>query len=76
MLKNQLVLNFAFLITLTFLFNACTSPMKLVETGNYDQAINASIKKLSGKKKKKHKHVMALETAFGKATKRDITTPT
>lgn len=51
---------------------SCASPMKLVETGNYDQAIELAVKKLAGKKTKKTKYVMALEDAFYKTTTRDM----
>ena len=54
------------------LFGACASPAKLLEEGNFDEAISLSIKKLSGKKKKKTKHVKALEEAFEKATFADM----
>lgn len=51
---------------------ACTTPQKLLETGAYDESIQLAIKKLSGKKVKKTKYVDALETAFAKATERDM----
>lgn len=73
-MKN-LKINFSHvaLFTLVSLFlNACVSPQKLVEQGNYDGAILQSIKKLSGKKNKKVKYVQALELAFEKATRRDM----
>ena len=52
--------------------NACVSPQKLVESGEYDRALLQSVKKLKGSKKKKAKYVAALEEAFEKATKRDM----
>lgn len=57
---------------LLFVFSSCTSPQKLVESGDYDQAIITAAKRLSGKKYKKDKYVLALEEAFDKATKRDM----
>lgn len=61
---------FAFAILL--LAPACNNPVKLLENGNYEGAISASVKKLSGKKKKKTKHVKALEDAFARATSADM----
>jgi hypothetical protein len=52
--------------------SACVRPEKLLEKGNYEGAISASVKKLSGKKKKKTKHVKALESAFQRATAADM----
>lgn len=46
--------------------------MKMVETGNYDQAIELAVKRLAGKKNKKVKYVQALEEAFTKITARDM----
>lgn len=40
--------------------------------GDYDQAIELSIRKLTGKKKKKAELVKTLETAFEKATRQDM----
>jgi hypothetical protein len=54
------------------ILSACSRPEKLLERGNYEGAISASIKKLSGKKKKKVKHVKALEEAFARATNTDM----
>lgn len=38
------------LLIVVFLISACASPQKMVETGNYDAAINAAVRKMSGKK--------------------------
>lgn len=59
------------LVTLLVL-SACSRPEKLLERGNYEDAITASIRKLSGKKHKKVKHVKALEEAFARATNVDM----
>ena len=56
------------------LLAACASPEKLVDMGNYDQAIELSIRKLAGKKNKKAKYVQALEEAFARVTERDMRT--
>lgn len=61
-----------FLAIISLVLASCASPMKLVETGNYDQAIELAVKKLAGKKTKKTKYVMALEDAFYKTTTRDM----
>ncbi len=52
--------------------SSCVSPQKLVERGDYEGAINVSVRKLAGKKKKKEKYVLALEDAFRRATVRDM----
>ena len=51
---------------------SCSSPQKLAEQGDYDEAIRLAIKKIAGKKNKSDKHVASLEYAFEKATKRDM----
>lgn len=61
-----------FIAIVSLVLASCASPMKLVETGNYDQAIELAVKKLAGKKTKKTKYVMALEDAFYKTTARDM----
>ncbi|MBK8563628.1 MAG: hypothetical protein IPN76_09860 [Saprospiraceae bacterium] len=61
-----------FLLVALLVLGSCTRPEKLLERGNYEGAISASIKKLSGKKKKKVKHVKALEDAFSRVTTQDM----
>ena len=68
--KNNLLAPVTFL--LLFVLSSCTSPQKLVESGNYDDAVYLAVKRLSGKKNKKEKYVLALEEAFQKATVRDM----
>jgi len=46
--------------------------MKMIESGSYDSAIDLSVRKLSGKKKKKVKYVESLALAFEKVTKSDM----
>lgn len=53
-------------------FISCTSVEKLVDTGQYDKAIYFSTNKLSGAKVNKAEYVKGLETAFKKATDRDM----
>ena len=58
--------------SIIILASACTSPEKLIEQGNFDQAVALSVKKLSGKKNKKEKFVKATEEAFRRATNLDM----
>ncbi len=53
-------------------FSACTSPLKLLETGEYDRAFYQALDKLAGKSKKKTKWVVVLEEAFARANQRDL----
>lgn len=53
-------------------FISCTSIEKLVDSGQYDKAIYFSTNKLSGAKVNKAEYVKGLETAFNKATDRDM----
>ncbi|MCB0559447.1 MAG: hypothetical protein H6573_30875 [Lewinellaceae bacterium] len=68
--RNNLLAPAAFL--LLFILASCASPQHLVESGNYDEAVYLAVKRLSGKKNKKEKYVLALEEAFEKATERDM----
>lgn len=61
-----------FILVGLLVISACSNPTKLLERGDYQGAISASVKKLSGKKKKKVKHVKALEDAFARATHVDM----
>jgi len=66
--------NFKILIgiaTMVF-FSACTSLEKMVERGNYDEAIVKIARKMSGKKNKKAKDLKILEKAFAKVTADDL----
>ncbi len=62
------------LFLLLFLFSACRSAQKYVESGDYDSAIDLCIRKLKGKPKKKAEYVQGLELAFKKAQARDLAT--
>ena len=53
-----------------FLFTACTSSKKYLQTGRYDLAIKKSVKKLR-KKPTKEKEILVLEEAYIKANNRD-----
>ena len=52
---------------------SCTSIEKLVDSGQYDKAIYFATNKLSGAKVNKVEYVKGLETAFKKATEKDMT---
>ncbi len=59
------------MITLVFL-SACTSLEKMVERGNYDEAIVKVAKRISGKKNKRTKDIKILEKAFAKIIAEDL----
>ena len=58
--------------SLSFLLLACASPQKVMETGNYDEALRLASNRIRGKKEFKLKHVLVLEEAFRKAHERDL----
>lgn len=60
------------LVSFSLLAVACSSPGKMVDSGQYDSAIYKARKKLAGKSKKSPKYVKALEEAFRKANERDL----
>ena len=62
--------NLIFLLALITMIS-CRSLQKMVDSGRYDEAIQYSVQKLRGEKKKKTDHVMALETAFDRANRQD-----
>ena len=68
--KNNLLL--IGVIALALGFTSCTSPQKLVDSGDYDTAIQLAARRLAGQKNKKAKLVLALEEGFAKATERDM----
>lgn len=51
---------------------ACSSPSKMLESGNYEYVIDTAIRRLAGKAEKKETLVAVLEEAFAKATQRDM----
>jgi len=61
-----------FTLATLIVFVSCRSIEKMVEKGQYDEAIIFATEKLAGKKKKKTKHVKGLEEAFAQITKRDM----
>lgn len=60
------------LFAVLFFAASCRSPQKLTESGNYDEAIEICLRKLTGKSKKKTEYVKTLEDAFRKAQARDL----
>lgn len=69
-MKNSTIIFLWFFFMLSFV--SCTSMEKLVETGQYDKAIYYATNKLSGAKVNKVEYVKGLETAFKKATDKDM----
>lgn len=69
-MKNQLLKHM--MLASVILIAACASPAKLIDSGDYDRAIDVASKKIKGKKEKKEKYVLALEEAFSKAQQRDM----
>lgn len=69
-MKNIIIQWSWFFFLISFL--SCTSIEKLVETGQYDKAIYFATNKLSGAKVNKVEYVKGLETAFKKATDKDM----
>ena len=59
-------------IGLFFIITSCANLEKMVETGNYDKALDIAVRKMAGKKNKKAKYVQAAEEAFVKVTQRDM----
>lgn len=70
-LKSTLT-NLLYFFVVMIMAQACASPEKLLDNGNYDQVIRIANRKLAGKKHKKAKYVQALEEAFARATQDDM----
>ena len=70
-MKNIATPFFVFFLLVTSF--SCTSIEKLVDSGQYDKAIYFATNKLSGAKVNKVEYVKGLETAFKKATEKDMT---
>lgn len=66
--------NLVYMISALLLFGSCGNVQKMIDRGDYDQAIDYSIKKLAGKKKRDKEIVLALEYAFKKAQEKDLET--
>lgn len=61
-----------FCFAIVLFSNSCVSIEKLVDTGQYDKAIEVAATKLSGSNTHKVEYVRGLETAFRKSTERDM----
>ncbi len=58
------------IVLFALIFLSCASIDRMIDQGRYDEALTKAVRKLSGKKKYQHRHVIALERAFTKATQR------
>ena len=59
-------------LTLLVILSSCRNLEKMVERGDYDNAIIFATRKLSAQKNKKTKHVQGLEEAFARINQRDL----
>ncbi|MBK8954819.1 MAG: hypothetical protein IPM34_04580 [Saprospiraceae bacterium] len=57
---------------LMFIISSCGNVQKMIDRGDYDQAIDYAVNKLSGNKKRDKEMVLALEYAFKKAQEKDL----
>lgn len=71
-MKNYLQHIGTLLLALLVVLPACTSVEKMVDEGNYDQAIDRARRYLTGKKKPKAKYIYALRDALEAANDRDL----
>jgi len=74
---RQLNLHVMRIFTLTIasvllLFSSCKNIEKMVDKGDYDQAIRLAVDNLEGKKNKKTKYVKALEKAYRRVNEQDM----
>lgn len=71
---NLLLLNRSvlFLAASLLLFTSCGSAAKNVDQGDFDEAIDLVLNRMTGRKKIKTEWVVTLEEAFAKATDRDM----
>lgn len=65
---------FLLVLVLVLALQSCATADRLIESGDYDTAIEMSKSRLVGKKKKSPEMVMALEEAFRRANERDLAT--
>lgn len=59
-------------LTAILLISSCKSIDKMIESGNYDQALRYGVDKLRGEKNKKTKYVKGLEKAYAKLNRQDL----
>lgn len=63
-----------FAMLIAFVLQSCASAERIIETGDYDAAIEYAQRRLVGKKKKNPDMVRLLEEAFIRANERDMAT--
>jgi len=59
-------------LTAILLISSCKSIDKMIESGNYDEALRFGVDKLRGEKDKKTKYVKGLEKAYAKLNRQDL----
>ncbi len=59
-------------LTAILLISSCKSIDKMIESGNYDEALRFGVDKLRGEKDKKTKYVKGLEKAYTKLNRQDL----
>lgn len=59
-------------LTAILLISSCKSIDKMVESGNYDEALRYGVDKLRGEKNKKTKYVRGLEKAYAKLNNQNL----
>ncbi len=69
-MKNVSFFSSALFISMVAFFAACTSPQKLYEQGNHDEAISLAVEKLR-KREVKEKHITTLVEAFNYINQQD-----
>lgn len=63
--------NLLYILSLIMIISSCRSIDKMIESGNYDQALRYGVDKLRGEKNKKTKYVKGLEKAYAKLNRLD-----
>ena len=61
-----------YILSAIVLLASCKSIDKMIESGNYDQALRYGVDKLRGEKNKKTKYVKGLEKAYAKLNRQDL----
>jgi hypothetical protein len=61
-----------YILTAIMIFTSCRSIDKMIESGNYDQALRYGVDKLRGEKNKKTRYVKGLQKAYVKLNKTDL----
>lgn len=69
MMMKPLPIIFTFLL---IFLSACSSPYKTLDQGDFDQALEQTLRRLEGRRNIKRDQVLLVEEAFNKATERDM----